>query len=90
MNVEVLTKQTIACGQEFTLYSVDGWRWYSQKDDALRCQKQSELFWQQAKKSILKSGTFAHKERAIGKVRAKRKPAETKNEIQAQLKVDDA
>ena len=46
-----------------TLYSVDAARWFSNKGDALRCEKDREKFWRCRKRSLKRTATFAHESR---------------------------
>jgi len=58
MNVEFLVKETAVCSERIQLYSLDGWRWFSDKGDALRCQLASEKFFAARKRSLRRTNTF--------------------------------
>jgi hypothetical protein len=62
---ELLTKQITVLGEKMTVFSCDGWRWSSDPREAEDCQKRSEIFWNQSRRSMKRTATFAHNTQRI-------------------------
>jgi hypothetical protein len=56
--LEIFNAPNLVCGTVVTVHSLDGWRWYSDKQQAIRDQREREKFWRQSRRSLKKSSTF--------------------------------
>lgn len=58
---------TTVCGETITVFSCDGWRWFSDRREAERAQLRHEQFKALMKASIMRSDTFSHADQRIGR-----------------------
>jgi len=66
---EFLTRQITVRGETVTVYSCDGWRWFSNRIEAAQCQRRREKFLQERSRSLKKSAVFVSGTRAQRKMR---------------------
>jgi hypothetical protein len=58
MSAEIFSKQILVCGSTVTVFSVDRWRWFSNRAEALQYAAKWSKIWDESKKSMKRQGTY--------------------------------
>ncbi len=58
-------REIVVHGQPMRVYSADGWRWFSDREEAVNCGQKREQFLESMARSLKKSSTFKSRTRRI-------------------------
>jgi len=63
MQAEFFEKETIVEGQTFKLFSLDRWRWSTDKNEIAECERRREKLLAEMARSIKRTAAFSHQTR---------------------------
>ncbi len=63
MATEFLTKEIVVYDEPIVMFSLDGWRWSSNRNEIMECERRREKLVAEMARSLKRSATFSHETR---------------------------